>query len=95
MEDAPTGPHGAGTGRKAGRDLDFGFSDLEERLMGPEGAAVFRQSLTALRTIRAELEAGVKSGMPKDEFAQAQLLDDALRAAERILTDKTHLKEMN
>lgn len=71
----------------------FGFSDLEERLLGEDGSEAFLEALGMVRGIRAELEAGIAQGLKSEDFEQSELLQAALNAAERILIDTTHLKE--
>jgi len=70
----------------------FGFSVLEDRLLGPDGGAALAETLAALRSFRGEVAAAVEAGLPAADYATAQLLLAALTAGERILLDTTHLK---
>ena len=70
----------------------FGFTDLEERLLGPDGAAELRTQVAALQALRDDVAARIAAGLPAQEYDTAQLLLAALNAGERILLDTTHLK---
>lgn len=70
----------------------FGFTDLEERLLGPDGAAELRAQLAALHELRADIQSRTAAGLPAADYDTAQLLLAALNAGERILLDTTHLK---
>lgn len=70
----------------------FGFSDLEDRLLGENGEATFHSTLKAIRDIRAEAQGGIDSGLAKDDYERAELLMAACNAAEQIVLDTSHLK---
>lgn len=70
----------------------FGFTELEERLIGADGAEVARAALETLHRVRDEMAAHVASGLAPAEYETAQLLLAAVNASERILIDTTHLK---
>lgn len=70
----------------------FGFTDLEDRLMGPEGGAELRATLETLRGLRSQVTGLIDKGLPGPDYDNAQLLLSALTAGERILLDTTHLK---
>lgn len=70
----------------------FGFSDLEERLLGDNGSEALAETLGTIRAIRTELQEGMDLGLDQEDFAQAEILLSALNAAEQIMIDTTHLK---
>ena len=70
----------------------FGFTDLEERLLGPDGPDQLRATVGDLRALREQVQAKANAGVSADDFETAQLVLAAINAAERILFDSTHLK---
>lgn len=69
-----------------------GFSDLEEKLIGPEGGAALQASLEALRAIASEVRAGIASGLSREDFGHAEKVLVAVSAAEQILLKPVKLK---
>lgn len=70
----------------------YGFTDLEDRLLGAEGAAALRSTLDTVRMIESDVRAGVTAGLSHDDFAQAQKILAATAAAQTILLNKAYLK---
>lgn len=68
------------------------FSDLEDRLLGPDGPAALAAALSALRSIAEELKGAIAAGLSQEDFAQAQKVLAASAAAEHILLSKAYLK---
>lgn len=64
----------------------FGFSDLEENLMGDKGSEVQVETLSNLRAIGAEIQTALDNGLPAEDFTLAQGILAAVAAAEQILT---------
>ena len=64
----------------------FGFSDLEDRLNGPEAASELHATLTALSKIRAEIEAANAQGLAPEDHTSAQKILEAVQVSELILT---------
>jgi type III secretion system YseE family protein len=66
--------------------LDFGMTDLEERLRGPEGPAAIAQLRSRFEQLRTEIRSEIASGLPPDQFTRAQALGAALAAAGDMLS---------
>ena len=69
-----------------------GFTDLEDKLLGPDGAAALTAALSNVRAIASGLRAGIAAGLSQDDFAQATKILAASTAAEHILLNKANLK---
>lgn len=69
-----------------------GFTDLEDRLLGPDGATALSAALAKVRAIASELRASIAAGLSQDDFAQATKILAAATAAEHILLNKSNLK---
>lgn len=63
----------------------FGFSELEERLLGPDGPETLQLCLTNVVAIGADMTLLTKQGLTQDDYAVATALIEATAAAERIL----------
>jgi hypothetical protein len=70
----------------------YGFSDLEDRLLGPEGGSALVAALDSVRKIAAEVRAAVAAGVPKSDFDRTEKILAAAQAAERILLNAANLK---
>jgi hypothetical protein len=70
----------------------YGFTDLEDRLLGTEGPAALAKALDSVRAIAAELRASMAGGLPKTDFAQAEKILAASAAAELILLNAAKKK---
>lgn len=63
----------------------FGFSELEEALLGDKRQAVLAEALSSVRTIHQEALAAIDSGLSSDDFEAAPSIVAAAKAAENIL----------
>ena len=63
----------------------FGFSDLEEQILGEGGDAVLKDALETVRAVGSEASAAIEGGLGPDDHAAAEHLLMAARAAEAIL----------
>ena len=63
----------------------YGFTDLEDRLLGAEGVEVLREALSKVRAIETEVQASVSAGLGQADFEQARKVLAAAKAAETIL----------
>ena len=70
----------------------FGFTELEEHLLGPESASVLGAALETLVRVRDEVKAQISAGLAPADYETAQMLLAAVNASERIMIDTTHLK---
>jgi hypothetical protein len=70
----------------------YGFTDLEDRLLGPEGPAALASALASVRAIAADLRASMAGGLSHTDFAQAEKILAASAAAERILLNDANTK---
>lgn len=70
----------------------FGFTDLEDRLLGAEGVSALRTALETVRTIESDVRASVSVGLSHADFAQAQKILAATAAAQSILLTAAHPK---
>ena len=70
----------------------FGFTDLEDRFLGAEGRSALHAALESIRGVGSELRAAIAGGLPKDDFAQAEMILAAAGAAEHILLNAANLK---
>ncbi|WP_341367275.1 EscE/YscE/SsaE family type III secretion system needle protein co-chaperone [Yoonia sp. BS5-3] len=66
--------------------LDFGMTDLEERLASNEGAEVKTEILGKLAMTGEDIAQKINSGLHPDEFKKAQAVYQALAAAHEIVT---------
>ncbi len=64
----------------------FGFSELEEKILGENGDAVLKDALETVRTIETEATDAIASGLSPDDHAAAEAIVTASRAAHAILT---------
>ena len=64
----------------------FGFSELEERLLGDNGSEVLIATLASVRAIGAEVQGALDAGLPSHDFDAAQSILTAVKAAEHILS---------
>ena len=70
----------------------FGFTDLEDRLLGDAGVSALRTALDTVRAIETEAKAKITTGLSHDDFAQAQKILAAAAAAQSILLTAAHPK---
>lgn len=63
----------------------FEFTDLSERLRGPDAEAAARQALERLRSLRERVGARARDGARPDEYENLGRLSDALACAEAIV----------
>ncbi len=63
----------------------FGFTDLEDRLLGPDGSDALSDTLSKIRAIMNELRASLDQGLPSEDHANAKKILAAAVAAEHIL----------
>jgi hypothetical protein len=63
----------------------FGFSELEDRLLGEDGAEVMRVCLGQTLGVQADMETLIHQGLAAEDFAVASAVIDATKAAVRIL----------
>jgi len=61
------------------------LSALEERLAGPDGAAVQKKLLTDLSALQERLARQLAGPMAKAEFAQAAASFEAVKAAQTVV----------
>ena len=69
-----------------------GFTDLEDRLLGADSAQALSASLASIRDIAAGVRASISAGLGRDDYAQAEKILAATRAAEHILLNTSNLK---
>jgi hypothetical protein len=65
--------------------MDFGMTDIEEALRGPDGQAVRAALMARLDQRSAEFAAKLKSGLPPAEYGRADAIAKALAAAREIV----------
>lgn len=70
----------------------YGFSDLEDRLLGSEGVSVLGTALASVRAVATEVRAAIAAGLPKEDFVRAEKILGAARAAEDILLTAANRK---
>jgi hypothetical protein len=63
----------------------FGFSDLEDRILGTEGTGAVRQALADLAALKARAETEVGKGLAPADYEKAGKLLGAIRASTAIL----------
>lgn len=64
----------------------FGFSDLEERLLGADSVAAHAEVAQRLAALRDKLHSAQQAGLPPEGFERSEILNAALNAATVILT---------
>ena len=64
---------------------DFGMTDLEEALRGPEGSAIRQDSIERLARMSARLESELDRGAPPDRYDRLKAMQIAVATASRIL----------
>ncbi len=77
----------ADSGNEPSEEFDFGMTDLEERLKGPDGHALREQILERLTALGNETKAGLDGGLAPDEYAIAESTYGALAAAYDIIAN--------
>jgi hypothetical protein len=70
----------------------FGFTDLEDRLLGAEGVSALRSALDAVRKVETDVRASVSAGLSHTDSAQARKILAAATAAQSILLTAAHPK---
>lgn len=73
------------------RTIMFGFTELEEELLGENSEAVLKHALEVVRAVRGEAQTALASGLPQDDHIVAESIYGAATAAESILL--TPIKE--
>ena len=74
---------------KAAPGADFGMTDIEEALRGPDAESVRFALIDRLTRQSAEFAVKLKSGLPPAEFRRADAIAKALAAAlEIVITTK-------
>ncbi|MEJ1160525.1 hypothetical protein [Prosthecomicrobium sp. N25] len=68
-----------------GTAVDFGMTDLEEVLRGPEGAFVRAGLIERFRVLQEETRAAMDAGLTPDDFAKAEALLRGLAAASKLV----------
>lgn len=63
----------------------FGFSDLEDKLLGENGEATMSETLAALASLRTETQTALDGGLASEDHAAAAGILQAVAAAEVIL----------
>lgn len=71
-QDLPAGP-------------DFGMTDLEEALRGPDGAAVREDAITRLDDMSRRVEAELTRGAPPGRYDRLKAMQIAISTASRIV----------
>lgn len=64
---------------------DFGMTDLEEQLRGPDGQDAAARTLHRLGAIDEDLAGRMRAGLSSDEFGTASSLKTALDAAKQVV----------
>lgn len=70
----------------------FGFSDLEDRLLGPDGARALAESLGSVRSIAEQVRSSMRGGLAVEDHANAERILAAANAAEYILLKQARVK---
>jgi hypothetical protein len=65
--------------------IDFGMTDLEEKLRGPGGKAARAALISRLEQLGSEFAAKLKSGLTPADYAKADAIAKALAAAREIV----------
>jgi hypothetical protein len=63
----------------------FDFTELGERLRGPNGGEVAEEALQRLGRLAAETETRLAGGLPPEEYEANRRLSAALAAAQRVV----------
>lgn len=69
-----------------------GFTNLEDRMLGPEGLDALSGALASVRAVGAEVRSSIAAGLPHGDFAHAEKILAAVDAAEQILLNSANLK---
>ena len=63
----------------------FGFSELEDSLLGENSQAALKEALVAVRSVAKQAEDAIAGGLPQDDHVIAEGIRNAAHAAEMIL----------
>lgn len=63
----------------------FGLTDLEDRLWGPDRAAVRAETLERLRSRLERVQKAIDAGLTRKDFEAAQRIGISLAAAREIM----------
>ncbi len=69
----------------------FDFTDLGEKLRGPEGPDIAAASISRLGQLAREVSGKISGGLPPSEYERNAALLDALAAAETVMIDISSL----
>ncbi len=64
---------------------EISFSELSERLDGPDGVQVAESTLRRIEELQAELASNIAAGLPPDDYEKATKVQKALAAARDIV----------
>jgi hypothetical protein len=65
--------------------VDFGMTDIEEALRGPQGPSVRQELLERLDRLTGEFSEKLRLGLPPTDYARAQAIANALAAAREVV----------